>query len=76
MNWKLLAGRMFDAWRAYPQARRRVAVVPAGPPIFLTGTHRSGTTRLAGMLAASGIWYVHEHQEDRDWIGEAMSRQG
>lgn len=60
MNWKLLAGRMIAAWRAYPQARRRVAAVPAGPPIFLTGTHRSGTTWLAGMLAASGIWYVHE----------------
>lgn len=26
----------------------------------MTGTHRSGTTWLAKMLAASGIWYVHE----------------
>jgi len=60
MNWKLLAGRLRDAWLDYPAARRRIAAVPHGPPIFLTGTHRSGTTWLAGMLAASGIWYVHE----------------
>ena len=44
----------------YPAVRRKVASVPAGRPIFLTGTHRSGTTWLAKMLAASGIWYVHE----------------
>lgn len=37
-----------------------MAAVPAGRPIFLTGTHRSGTTWLAQMLAASGIWYIHE----------------
>lgn len=60
MNWKLLAGRLRDAWADYPAARRRIATVPPGPPIFLTGTHRSGTTWLAGMLAASGILYSHE----------------
>jgi LPS sulfotransferase NodH len=60
MNWKLLAGRLRDAWLDYPAARQRIAAVPAGPPIFLTGTHRSGTTWLAGMLAASGICYSHE----------------
>lgn len=60
MNWRLLAGRLRDAWQAYPEARRRYAAIPPGPNIFLTGTHRSGTTWLAKMLAASGIWYVHE----------------
>lgn len=60
MNLRLLAGRLAEAWLEYPCARRRLAEVPAGPPIFLTGTHRSGTTWLAGMLAASGTWYVHE----------------
>lgn len=60
MNWKLALGRLRDALRSYPEARRRIAAIPAGSPIFLTGTHRSGTTWLAKMLAASGIWYVHE----------------
>jgi hypothetical protein len=60
MKLKLLAGRLFDACRDYPAVRRAIAAVPAGRPIFLTGTHRSGTTWLAKMLAESGIWYVHE----------------
>lgn len=60
MNWRLLAGRLRDAWLAYPEARKRYAAIPPGPNILLTGTHRSGTTWLAKMLAASGIWYVHE----------------
>ena len=60
MNWKLALGRLRGAVRDYPQARRRLAAVPAGPTLFLTGTHRSGTTWLARMLAASGIWYAHE----------------
>ncbi|MDI1253510.1 sulfotransferase [Thermomonas sp.] len=60
MNWKLLAGRLRGAWLEYPETRRRIASIPAGPPIFLTGTHRSGTTWLAKMLAAPGIWYIHE----------------
>lgn len=60
MSWRLLAGRMRHAWLEYPAMRRRIAAVPPGPPIFLTGTHRSGTTWLARMLAASGVWYMHE----------------
>ena len=60
MNWKLALGRLHGSWTDYPRARRRIAAIPARPPIFLTGTHRSGTTWLAKMLAASGIWYVHE----------------
>lgn len=60
MSWKLTAGLLRDAWLAYASTRRTLAAVPSGPPIFLTGTHRSGTTWLAKMLAASGIWYVHE----------------
>lgn len=34
--------------------------MPAGPPIFVTGTHRSGTTWAATMLAAPGVWYMDE----------------
>lgn len=60
MNWKLTAGKLRDAWLAYPEQRRAYRSVPTGKPIFLTGTHRSGTTWLAKMLAAGGIWYVHE----------------
>lgn len=60
MNWRLLAGRLRDAWSEYPATRRAYAAIPEGPNIFVTGTHRSGTTWLAKMLAASGIWYVHE----------------
>lgn len=60
MNWRLLAGRLRDAWQAYPGVRRRYLAIPEGPHIFVTGAHRSGTTWLAKMLAASGIWYVHE----------------
>ena len=60
MNWRLTTGKLIEAWTSYPRQRREVATVPAGPPIFLTGTHRSGTTWLARMLAASGIWYAHE----------------
>lgn len=60
MNWKLTVGRVAQAWREYPDDRRRIRAVPAGPPIFVTGTHRSGTTWFARMLAASGAWYVHE----------------
>jgi len=60
LNPRLLVGRLRDAWLEYPGVRQRIAAAPAGPPIFLTGTHRSGTTWLAKMLAASGIWYVHE----------------
>lgn len=48
------------AWSRYPAARRALAAFPPGPPIFLTGTHRSGTTWSAEMLAEPGLWYVHE----------------
>ena len=57
---RVLAGSLRDAWLAYPRDRRRILSIPSGKPIFLTGTHRSGTTWLAAMLAASGIWYIHE----------------
>jgi hypothetical protein len=57
---KLLAGRLADAWLEYPETRRKLGNLPPGPPIFLTGTHRSGTTWLARMLAVSGVWYSHE----------------
>jgi hypothetical protein len=33
---------------------------PSGRPIFITGSHRSGTTWIAAMLAVPGVWYLHE----------------
>lgn len=56
----LFVGQHLIAWREYGQVRSRLKQIPAGPPIFLTGTHRSGTTWMGKMLAASGIWSVHE----------------
>jgi hypothetical protein len=49
-----------SAWKAYPEQRRQIATIPSGPPIFVTGTHRSGTTWVAQMLSVPGIWHVHE----------------
>lgn len=60
MNWKLAAGRLRDAWRELPRQRREFLDFPAGPPIFVGGTHRSGTTWVAKMLAEPGLWYIHE----------------
>jgi hypothetical protein len=60
MGWKLTAGQVLDAWTSYPATRRRLRAVPRGQPIFLTGTLRSGTTWMARMLAAPGLWLVHE----------------
>jgi hypothetical protein len=60
MGWKLTAGQLLDAWASYPEMRRRLKGVPPGQPIFLTGTVRSGTTWIARMLAAPGLWLVHE----------------
>jgi hypothetical protein len=60
MNWKLTIGQLIKAWQDYPEQQQNIARVPAGKPIFVTGTHRSGTTWFASMLAASGIWYIHE----------------
>lgn len=59
-NWKLTVSRLWEAWREYPRQRREIASIPPGPPIFVTGTHRSGTTWVAKMLAVPGLWYVHE----------------
>ncbi len=59
-NWKLTVGKLLAAWRAYPTIRRDLAAFPPGPPIFVTGTHRSGTTWVAKMLAVPGLWYMHE----------------
>jgi hypothetical protein len=60
MNWKLTAGRLRDAWRAYPSQRNAFRTFPPGAPIFVTGAHRSGTTWAAKMLASPGLWYIHE----------------
>lgn len=60
MSIKLLIGKLITAWRVYPKARQVLKSIPCGPPIFVTGVHRSGTTWVAQMLAYSGIWYIHE----------------
>ena len=60
MNWRLTAGRLSKAWRDYHRVRRELGTFQPGSPIFVTGTHRSGTTWIAKMLAAPGLWYIHE----------------
>jgi len=57
---KLSIGRLANAWYEYPETRRALQDMPEGPPIFVTGTHRSGTTWVARMLAVPGMWYLHE----------------
>ncbi len=52
--------RHLSAWANYVGDRRAVEEFPAGRPIFITGAPRSGTTWVAAMLAAPGIWYIHE----------------
>ena len=42
----------------------------SGPPILVTGAHRSGTTWVGKMLAlAPGIGYVHEPFSPRTPVG-------
>ena len=53
-------GRSRAAWRRYPELRRRVRESRPGPPILVTGMYRSGTSWIGTMLAAPGIWHVHE----------------
>ena len=60
MSWKLTAGRLSKAWLDYPRVRKELATFQPGPSILVTGTHRSGTTWVAKMLAAPGLWYIHE----------------
>ena len=57
---KLIIGKLITSWRVYPKTRKELIRIPPGPPIFITGTHRSGTTWVAKMLARDGIWYIHE----------------
>ncbi len=58
--WKLAAGQAWSAWRRYPEIRRSLASTSPGPPILVTGMYRSGTTRGGAMLAAAGLWPLHE----------------
>ncbi|MDB9541115.1 sulfotransferase [Anabaenopsis arnoldii] len=79
MNWKLTTGKLIKAWQDYPKQRQRIAWVPTGKPILVTGTHRSGTTWFASMLAASGIWYIHEpfsplKQRWKEWLSYQSPR--
>lgn len=57
---KLAIGKHWEAWRRYPNDRREFSLLKSGQPLFLTGTHRSGTTWAAKMIAAPGVWYIHE----------------
>jgi len=59
-SWKLTTGCCWDAWKTYHKVRAEIAHFPKGPPIFISGTHRSGTTWVARMLAVPGLWYSHE----------------
>lgn len=59
-NMRLTIGLLRDAWKTYPEDHAAIAGFPPGPPIFIGGTHRSGTTWFAGMLAEPGLWYIHE----------------
>jgi len=57
---KLTAGQAWAAWRGYPALRRALAAPHPGPPILVTGMYRSGTTWIGAMLAATGLWPLHE----------------
>ena len=57
---KLWLGLMWDAWRNGSADMALYRQMQSGPPVFITGTPRSGTTWIAEMLAIPGIWYIHE----------------
>lgn len=57
---RLLLGQARRAWAEYPEVRARVRGVDPGPTILVTGAYRSGTTWIGAMLAAPGVWHVHE----------------
>lgn len=57
---KLAAGQAWASWRRYPALRRALARPSPGPPILVTGTYRTGTTWVGAMLAAAGLWPLHE----------------
>lgn len=57
---KLAAGQSRAAWRRYPALRREIRSLPPGPPILVTGMYRCGTSWTGSMLAAPGVWHVHE----------------
>jgi len=57
---KLTAGQAWVAWRRYPALRRDLALPRPGPPILVTGMYRTGTTWVGAMLAAAGLWPLHE----------------
>ncbi|WP_158222492.1 sulfotransferase [Rhodopirellula sp. MGV] len=60
MGIKLTVGKLRDAWMEYSKQSRVISQFPGGKPIFIGGTHRSGTTWFAKMLAEPGLWYIHE----------------
>ncbi len=56
----LLVGKQISAWTHYFPEKRQIEGFSPGRPIFITGSHRSGTTWVAAMLAYPGVWYLHE----------------
>ena len=61
MNVRLLAGRLRDAWLAYPEVRRRYAAVPEGWKSQLAGND---------MQQVRDIWKAFGlpmYQDDADW---------
>lgn len=57
---RLVVGKLVAAWRRFPGFVRDVRSFPPGDPILVTGAPRSGTTWVAAMLAAQGIWHIEE----------------
>jgi hypothetical protein len=51
---------MLKAWGSYLNQIKEMRNVAKGPPILVTGTHRSGTTWVGNMISVPGIWHVHE----------------
>ncbi|TWU05957.1 sulfotransferase [Stieleria varia] len=52
--------QILSAWKQFPRQHAQLRGFPSGPPIFIGGTHRSGTTWFASMMAEPGLWYIHE----------------
>jgi hypothetical protein len=57
---KLAAGQAWAAWRRYPAVRRELVSAAPGPTILVTGMYRTGTSWTGSVLAAAGLWHLHE----------------
>jgi len=57
---KLSIGSYYSAFAEFPGDLKRHLHIEKGPPIFVTGVPRSGTTWVGEMLSAPGVWHYHE----------------